>query len=500
MKTRRSVLTSALLLILTTCTAIQAQTTGNEAPYILTLEACRAAALSESNTMKMAQEKKEQNEAIRKAALSEFFPKLSANGGYLYSNKSISLLSDEQEERLRTIGTTAHGKLEPVITSLGASMITSGNQALAMALLQSTQGLDIKGDLNGFGGDIADDLTLDTRNIFVGAVSITQPIYLGGKLREMYKIARMASEMAGIEYDKAKEELLIGVDEAYWQVVSLQNKEELAKQYCTLLQDLSNNVDAMLEAEVATRADQTKVRVKLNEAQMSLTKATGGLKLAKMLLCQRCGIDLYTNFTADEGIELTNYQPEENINMENVYSQRAEMRMLDIAESITNSGVRIAASALKPNIAATASYIMTNPSLSNGFAKEWNGMATAGVVVNIPLCHADAIYSVKAAKHKRTAAQLQIAEAREMIELQVNKLNYELEVANTKLTQAESNLTNAEENLRLANESFATGLISSSDLMAAQTAYISAKSEVIDARIEIRMAYLYLRQAMGKSL
>ena len=90
-------------------------------------------------------------------------------------------------------------------------------------------------------------------------------------------------------------------------------------------------------------------------------------------------------------------------------------------------------------------------------------------------------------------------EARNAIELQVNKLNYELEVANKKLVQAQSNLLNAEENLRLANESFEAGVINSSDLMAAQTAWMSAKSEVVDAEIEIRMDYLYLQQALGNN-
>ena len=105
---------------------------------------------------------------------------------------------------------------------------------------------------------------------------------------------------------------------------------------------------------------------------------------------------------------------------------------------------------------------------------------------------------MKAARHRRNQVQYELEEAKGMIELQVNKLNYELEVANRKLAQAQSNLENAEENLRLADESFEAGVISSSDLMAAQTAWLSAKSEVVDAEIETRMDYLYLQQALGR--
>ena len=84
-----------------------------------------------------------------------------------------------------------------------------------------------------------------------------------------------------------------------------------------------------------------------------------------------------------------------------------------------------------------------------------------------------------------------------MIELQVNKARFELELAYKKYEQALSSVENAEENLKLANESFEAGAASTSDVMAAQTAWLKAKGELLDARIEIEMNTLYLGQALG---
>ena len=184
--------------------------------------------------------------------------------------------------------------------------------------------------------------------------------------------------------------------------------------------------------------------------------------------------------------------------MESVWRDRHEMQMLRISDSIASQGVRIAASTLKPNIAFTGGYLFSNPNLFNGFQNEFGGTLFAGVAVNVPILHPGSIYTFKAAKAKKQEVALQIEEAQEMIELQVNKLNYELQLAYKKLDQAQSNLVQAQENLRLADESFKSGMCGSSDLMAAQTAWISAKSEVLDAEIEIEMDTLYLRQAMGK--
>ena len=149
-------------------------------------------------------------------------------------------------------------------------------------------------------------------------------------------------------------------------------------------------------------------------------------------------------------------------------------------------------------MAVTGGYLVTNPNLFNGFEREFAGTFTAGVVVNVPILHPGSFYSLKAAKHKRKEVEYQLAEAQEMVELQVNKLNYELELAYKKLAQAQSNLANAEENLKLADESFKAGAASSSDLMAAQTAWFSAKGDILDARIEIEMDRLYLKQALGE--
>ena len=57
---------------------------------------------------------------------------------------------------------------------------------------------------------------------------------------------RRAKEIVNLA-DKAKEEMLIAVDEAYWQVVSVKHKKELAEQYKALL--ALDNVELVYEPE-----------------------------------------------------------------------------------------------------------------------------------------------------------------------------------------------------------------------------------------------------------
>ena len=464
----------------------------------LTIEKCRERALQNNRALKQAEMKREQTDAMEKVALMQMFPKVSANGGYTWMEKSVNLLSDEQKERINHMGDKVQSDISASLhEQLGTLPI--GGDLLANRLDGVLANSSLSTNLNNVGSEIVQGLETDTRNAGFGVVTLTQPIYMGGKLLAAYRTARLLDELSGIEYDKKREETLVAVDEAYWQVVSVQHKQQLATQYAALLDTLEHNVQMAVDAEVATNGDLAKVRVKRNEAQMSLTKANNGLRLSNMLLAQRCGMPLDTVFDVAESQNgnLGEYSKVE-YNMDEVYAHRSEMRMLRIADSIAGEGVRMAASTLKPNIVVTGGYLFSNPNVFDGFSNTWGGTWMAGVAVNVPLVHPGGIFAVKAAKAKRREAEYKRQEAEELIELQVNKLSCELELAYKHLAEAESNIDMANRNLELADESFKAGLCSSSDVMAAQTAWMKAQSEVIDAKIEIEMSKVYLNQALGK--
>ena len=469
------------------------------AQEVLSLDTCRARALRANTGLKRSELKWEETEALQNVALWQMLPMVNANGGYLWMEKQVNLLSEDDKTRLSHMGDEAAADLGTALHREFDDIPVVGN-AISTRLDNAIANSNLAPHLNGIGEEIVQGLETDTRNMGVATVTLTQPIYLGGKLMAAYRTARLLHELSGMEYDKERESLLVSVDEAYWQVVSVQHKKELAEQYAALLDTLEHNVQLAVEAEMATHGDLAKVRVKRNEAQMNLTKATNGLALAKMLLAQRCGMPLDASFTV-QGAQVVQEVKDNGdipaIDIEEVYARRGEMRMLRLSDSIALEGVRMAASTLKPNIAVSGGYLLSNPNVFDGFSNTWGGTWMAGVMVNVPLVHVGGIYAVKAAKAKRREIALQTEEAKELIALQVNKVSYELELAYKKKVQAESLVEQAEENLRLADESFKAGMCSSSDLMMAQTAWLQAQTELVDADIEIAMGKVYLRQALG---
>ena len=326
-------------------------------------------------------------------------------------------------------------------------------------------------------------------------------IYMGGKIRAYNKITRYAEELARQQHNSGMQEVILSTDQAYWQVVSLANKKKLAEGYLELLQKLESDIDKMIAEGVATKADGLSVKVKVNEAEMTLTKVNDGLSLSRMLLCQLCGLDLSTPVTlADEQEDDLLPTPADNgsIDMNSVYATRPEVRSLELAAQIYKQKVNVTRSEFLPSVALIGNYMATNPSVFNSFENKFKGMWNVGVMVSIPVWHwGEGIYKVKAAKSEARISRYQLDDAKEKIELQVSQSVFKVNEAAKKLIMAEKNLEKADENLRYATLGFEEGVIPASNVLEAHTAWLSAQSEKIDAQIDVKLTEIYLKKATG---
>ena len=293
----------------------------------------------------------------------------------------------------------------------------------------------------------------------------------------------------------------MSVDKAYWQVVSLVNKRQLAEAYRDMLKHLDDDVQKMIAEGVATKANELSVSVKLNEAEMTLMRIDDGLALSRMLLAQTCGMELEAvPSLADEKLDGINVQVRD-VEGEADYAldNRPELKQLDLATQMLRQKVNIERSAYLPSLALTGGYLATYPSLTNGFETHLRGMWNVGVSLKIPVWHwGEGAYKVKAAKTDAAIAALRYEEVKEKVQLQVRQSAFAVNEANRKLQLSDKNLEKAEENLRIAKLGFAEGMIPTSDLLAAQTAWLGAKSDKIDAQIDIRLTESAYNNAIGK--
>ena len=336
--------------------------------------------------------------------------------------------------------------------------------------------------------------------MFGAAIMVQQPLYMGGAITAANRMADLNEELSTTSIKGTIQNTLYDVDNTYWLVVSLKQKNKLANGFLELIKKLDSDVQKMIEEGVATRADGLKVSVKVNEAEMAVTQAEDGLALAKMLLCQQCGLPIDSNITLEDENkeELTAVCDMTDGDIEAALVNRYELEMLGKAVDISKESTRLLRAAYLPQVALTGGYLVTNPSVYNGFEHKFGGVWNIGILIRVPVWSwQEGTYKIRASKAATNIANMELAEATELIELQVNQSQFKMREANKKYGMSLKNVEKAEENLRCANLGFAEGVMTATEVMEAQTAWLQAQTQKIDAEIDLRLSQIGMKKALG---
>lgn len=428
---------------------------------VVSLDSCRAMALRNNKQLLISKARIEGARYQKKEAKAAYLPALDFIGGYTYNQKNISILGSDQLLPIKN----ANGDFLPE-----AALIPK------------------------------EALTFDIQNVFFGALTLTQPVYMGGKIIALNNIANYALQLAVVQKEYEAENIVYEVDVAYWQVVSLGAKQRLAESYVALLDTLKYNVDAMIREGVATPSDQLRVEVNRNEAHVDLIKVKNGLSLSRMALAQLCGLPIDSDLRLEDEDNRSIVVPlfAENENIESVYARRKDIQQLELGVEVTHQQSRVELSTMLPKVSIIGTYEFTNPNMYSGFSKDFDGGFSVGVMVSVPLWHWGGNYNkYKASQTNETVMRLNLADAKEKVALQVQQASYKAQEAVKTYKTTLENLASANENLRQAQVGFKEGVMTIDNVMEAQTAWLKANSERVDAQIEVQLCNTYLQKVLG---
>lgn len=430
------------------------------AQRVLTLDSCRSLAKEHSRTLQQKDEEIKAAHAKKQQVMTNFFPQVAARGVYLHMQKELHLIDWDKPlghlnflipERLRHLG------------------------------------------------------TVDLRNLWVGNVTAIQPLFLGGKIISGYKMASLAERLQGELRQTAETEVETKLDETYWQVVSLRSKERLLDQLVHLLKQTVKDVDASIDAGVATKADGLSVRTKLSEAEVKRSQVVNGLELSRMLLADLCGLSEDEPFTlAEEGhlqelLLSTQTAPiARDEDTEAAIERRSEIRSLRLVDSIYSKRVNMESASIFPKLYGVASYSTTNPNSFQGQKKEFGGQYYLGLMLEVPISDLfSGTFKRRQAKAEHRVKQLELAEARSKINLQIKQALRTADDARRAYTTALSAVKMAEENMRYAKAGYDEGVIPLLNYTMAQTAWMSAQDSLIDAQIRVLLTESKLKKILA---
>lgn len=330
------------------------------------------------------------------------------------------------------------------------------------------------------------------KNMFVGSISVMEPLYAGGKISTAYEMSKLGVNMATENIRLTESEVIVKTHEAYYQAVKAKELGEVARSYKTLLDELKKNVEGAFRHGMSTRNDIMKVQVKQNEAELSIQKADNGYQLAKMNLCHIIGLPLNSE------VEVGQTDPSSDVSIPMDMGVRPEHAILDNKTELARQQVKLTKSDYLPNVAVGATYSYANGGELAGKKLINNGSASVGVVVKMPLdLFGGGTNKVRSAKAAYQIAQMEQQDFDEQMQLEWAQCKNLFDEAQTEVRLCQTALEQAAENIRLSKQQYEVGFEPLSDYLETQASWQQCSANLVNARCQMQLAQVRLLKAAG---
>ena len=373
-----------------------------------TLEQCLQMALENNYKLKKAQNNIKSSEQDKKEAFTKYFPNISAVGGTYKTNNGMAEIS-----------------LAPLVPGMEMSMMKDG---------------------------------------IVAGISAVQPIFTGGQIYLGNKLTEIGTEISKYQLKQTEDEIILTVNQYYWQLVSLQEKIKTIEIMESLINNIQNDVKNAVDAGITNQNDLLQIQLKKNNIASSRLQLENGIRLSKMVLGQYIG-DFESNFSIispqldslpspityrinhiDALPSLNAYQ----LVNKNVEASKLQQKM-EIGQNMPTLGIG-AGYFYHDLLNQDHSFGMIFASVTVPISNWWGGT-----------------HAIKKQKIQVKNAELTRQNTREMLLIQMQKCWNELEESYKQMNISKESISVANENFRLNKEYYKAGTISLSDMLEAQS-------------------------------
>ena len=340
---------------------------------------------------------------------------------------------------------------------------------------------------------ITDGMSLQMRGTYMAGISLTLPIYAGGKITTGNKLAEVGAEVKRIQQEQTRLQVICEADKAYFSYLAVKSKVTMLEAYLLQMDSLLAMVKLSVDINMATNNEMLRIEAKRSEIEYNLKKARNGVELCRMALCAALGLNLGTHFVTDEtDIIIKDQLP---LFSESPLSVRPEYQLLVQNIKAKELGIRNARSGLLPTLAISAQYSRYGWAYIKGeqqgyaYKNEISGnspvlMAT----LSIPLWHwGKEIKSVKKAKLELANAQLDMKKNARLLSIENQQALQNLQDSYSMIGTTCIGLSQAEDNLHNMRLRYDNSMTTLTDLLDAYSQWQQARSNHIEAQTQYKI-------------
>ena len=350
-------------------------------------------------------------------------------------------------------------------------------------------------------------MELIMRGTYLAGITLTQPLYAGGKIVAGHRLAKIGEEAAGEQLRKTKTEVIYDADNAYWSYVSVLEKQKMMEVLSARMDTLFSQVGASIEAGMAVDSDLLTVKAKRSEVLYQKQKVESGVRLCRMALCRIVGVPFDTQIEVAD--PMSGDSP--RIDTEVDIAGRPEMKLLQSQVDAAKQQVRMTRGDWLPSLAIVGGYVnfgnirmKTMVDAGDGTfmpyeQKIGQGLGTAMLSLSVPIFKwGQNYYKVRKAKIDVDNALLDLQKNERLLTLEANQASMNLNDSHLLLEAAEDAMAEADENLRVMKNRYDASMTTLSDLLEAQSQWHQSRSNLIEAITQTRICVTDYLRATGR--
>ncbi len=354
-------------------------------------------------------------------------------------------------------------------------------------------------------------MDLIMKGTYMAGITLTQPLYAGGRIVTGKKLSKIGEEAAGEKMRMTRAEVISDADNAYWTYVSVQEKMRMVEELKAQMDTLQSQVSVSAGAGMATDADLLTVKAKRSEVEYQLQKVAGGVELCRMVLCRVVGVPFDTPIvTGDAFLSDVEASLSDDVTALSVDS-RPELKLLQTQIDVARNQVRMTRGEYLPSLAVVGAYMnYGNIKLSsmvdagNGTyvpyeQKLQKGMCAAMLSLSIPIFHWGEGYNkVRKAKADVSNAVLDYQKNEKLMTLEARQAETNLRDSRALIACAKDALAQSEENLRVVSNRYSASMCPLSDYLTARFQWHQSKSNLVEAVTQYHISLTDYLRATGR--
>jgi TolC family type I secretion outer membrane protein len=337
-------------------------------------------------------------------------------------------------------------------------------------------------------------------------VQVTQLLYSGGKVGAALRAAKLTDQIAIFGFHRTVNDTVLAVRQVFYQVLLTKAVINVRTQAVVLLEQQLTDARHRFDAGAVPRFNVLRAEVELANAKPPLIRAQNDLRLAREALVKLLAIDSVSPRTEFTTINFTGelqyiHRPWALADaLRQALAHRPELQQAEKQIAIAAETVDINKAGYQPTVNAFGTYGLRDRNFSQELDRNLYGW-TVGVQANWPIF--DGLQTagrVEQARAVRAQTELDAADTRRSIELEVRQA-YSTYLQTLELLEAQKKtVEQAAESLRLAEARFRAGTGTQLDVLSAQTALTQARSDEVQALYDYNVALATLDRVTGATV